>query len=61
LWQGGFASFVMDDHHLLAATRYVELNPVRAGIVDHPASYPWSSAAGHLAGRDDALMKARPC
>jgi len=33
LWQGRFASFVMDDRHTLAAIRYVELNPVRAGLV----------------------------
>jgi len=33
LWQGRFASFVMDEPYLVAATRYVELNPVRAGLV----------------------------
>ena len=33
LWQGRFASFVMDEPYLLAAARYVELNPVRARLV----------------------------
>ncbi|MCK4341487.1 MAG: transposase [Phycisphaerae bacterium] len=57
LWQGRFASFVLDDYYLLAATRYVEMNPVRAGMVDRPESYPWSSASAHLAGQDDVLVK----
>ena len=35
LWQGRFASFIMDEPYLLAAARYVELNPVRAKLVDH--------------------------
>ena len=37
LWQGRFASFVMDEDHLLTAARYVELNPVCAGLVRHQA------------------------
>ena len=37
LWQGRFASFVMDEDHLLTAARYVELNPVRAGLVQAPS------------------------
>jgi putative transposase len=41
LWQGRFASFVMDEPYLLAAARYVELNPVRAGLVRSPADWPW--------------------
>ena len=60
LWQGRFASFVLDDYYLLSATRYVEMNPVRAGMVARPESYPWSSASAHLAGRDDVLVKAAP-
>lgn len=58
LWQGRFASFPMDDAHLLAAIRYVELNPVRARLAARPQDWPWSSAAAHLAGRDDALVRA---
>jgi len=48
LFQGRFGSCVLDEKHLLAATRYVDLNPVAAGIVDMPAAYEWSSAAFHL-------------
>ena len=60
LWQGRFASFVMDERYTLAAARYVELNPVRAGLVERPGEYLWSSARGHLCGRDDGLAKVAP-
>jgi putative transposase len=60
LWQGRFSSYVMDEPHLLAAVRYVETNPVRARLCRKPWRYPWSSAAAHLAGRDDVLVKVRP-
>jgi putative transposase len=60
LWQGRFASFVLDKPYLLTAARYVELNPVRAGMVNTPIRYRWSSAAAHARGRDDALVKVRP-
>ena len=60
LWQGRFASFPMDDAHLYMAARYVELNPVRARMVESPQQYRWSSAAAHLAGHDDALVRADP-
>ena len=54
LWQGRFASFVLDERYLLTAARYVELNPVRAGLIGAPSRYPWSSAAAQVRGRDDA-------
>lgn len=60
LWQGRFFSAPMDERYTLAAARYIELNPVRAGIVERPEDYPWSSARAHLAGRDDALVRAAP-
>ncbi len=60
LWQGRFASFPMDEAHLYMAARYVELNPVRAKLVNRPEQYPWSSAAAHLSGRDDRLVKVKP-
>jgi putative transposase len=60
LWQGRFASFVMDEPCLLAAARYVELNPVRAKLVDRARDWPWSSAKAHLSGRDDPLAKVSP-
>jgi putative transposase len=60
LWQGRFSSFVMDNRYLLAAARYVELNPVRARLVEKPELYQWSSAAAHVKGVDDALVKVAP-
>ncbi|MDP6345294.1 MAG: transposase [Alphaproteobacteria bacterium] len=60
LWQGRFASFPMDQRHLLAAARYVELNPLRAGLAQRAEAYPWSSARAHLAGRDDVLVRVAP-
>ena len=60
LRQGRFASYVLGEGHLLAAVRYVELNPVRARLVRDPSEYPWSSAAAHIAGRDDDLVKVAP-
>jgi putative transposase len=60
LWQERFASFPMDENYLLATARYIEMNPVAAGLVAHPGEYPWSSARAHLAGEDDQLVKASP-
>jgi putative transposase len=47
VWQGRFYSCPMDPGHLWTALRYVELNPVRAGMVGEAAAWPWSSAAAH--------------
>lgn len=60
LWQGRFGSYPMDEAYLFAATRYVELNPVRAGLVDRPEAWPHSSAAGHLNGAGDRLLTREP-
>ncbi len=60
LWQGRFASFVMDEPYLIAAARYVELNPVRARLVQSAAEWRWSSARAHLSGRDDCLVRVAP-
>lgn len=60
LWQERFASFPMDESYLLAAVRYVEMNPVAAGLVSQPDEYPWSSARAHLAVQDDRLTKVEP-
>ena len=60
LWQGRFFSFVMDEPHTIAAARYVELNPVRAGLATRADEYVWSSARAHLSGRDDALVSVAP-
>jgi putative transposase len=60
LWQGRFGSVAMDEAHLLAAVRYVTLNPVRARLVERAEDWPWSSVHAHLAGRDDRVVKSAP-
>jgi len=60
LWQERFHSCVMDERHLLSAIRYVELNPVTAGLCRQPEDWPWSRSRAHLAGHDDALVSVRP-
>ena len=60
LWQGRFTSFPMDEQYLLNSVRYVELNPVRAKLVERAEDYRWSSARPHLTGRDDMLVKVKP-
>ncbi len=54
LWQARFGSSVLDENHLIVAVRYVERNPVRAGIVKEAWEYPWSSAAFHIGKERDA-------
>ncbi len=60
LWQGRFASVAMDEPHLMACARYVEMNPVRAGLAAAAGDWPWSSARAHLTGRSDALVDVHP-
>ena len=60
LWQGRFSSTAMDERHLLAAARYVPMNPVRAGLAARADDWPWSSARAHLAGRDDGVVSVAP-
>lgn len=55
LFQGRFASYPMDEAHLMAAVRYVELNPVRAGLVGRAEDWPRSSARAHVGGQGDGL------
>lgn len=59
LFQGRYASYAMDEAHLMAALRYVENNPVRAGVVDAAEQWAWSSAAAHVARRPDRLVSGR--
>jgi putative transposase len=56
LWGGRFFSCVLDDSHFLSAIRYVETNPVRAGLVRKAVAYKWSSAAGHSGRHADSLL-----
>jgi putative transposase len=60
LWQGRFASFPLDENYLLATARYIEMNPVRAGLAREPQSWRWSSARAHLSGRNDELVRVSP-
>ncbi|MBN4073292.1 transposase [Mariprofundus ferrooxydans] len=59
LWQGRFFSSPLDEAYLWSAVRYVERNPVRAGMVKRAEDYRWSSAAAHCGLRDDALLADR--
>lgn len=61
LWEGRYrACLVARDVHVLAACRYIDLNPVRAGLARHPSDYRWSSY-GALSGlRDDPLVTRHP-
>lgn len=60
LFQSRFASVAMDEAHLMAAVRYVSLNPERARLAARARDWPWSSVRAHLAGEDDVLVKVRP-
>ncbi|HPG66693.1 MAG TPA: transposase [Candidatus Hydrogenedentes bacterium] len=55
-WQGRFFSSPLDESYLWAAVRYVELNPVRARMVDRAEAYRWSSAAAHCGLRHDGVL-----
>ena len=52
LWQNRFFSCAVEGNHLWTALRYVERNPVWAGMVRSPQEYPWSTAARHVAGQE---------
>lgn len=56
LWQGRFSSYPLDEAYLYAAMRYVENNPVRAGMVKNAQDYPWSSAKAHALKTKDRLV-----
>ncbi len=56
LWQGRFYSCALDDGHLFAGIRYVENNPLRAGVVKRAEDYKWSSAKGHINNGSDPVL-----
>lgn len=61
LWEGRFRASVIDaDRYLLICYRYIELNPVRAGMVEWPGDYRWSSYACNAQGRFDPLVTPHP-
>ncbi len=57
LWEGRYKATLIDtEQYLLTCMRYIELNPVRAGMVDHPSNYPWSSYHANAKGEADPLV-----
>lgn len=62
LWEGRYRScLIQDEVYLLTCHRYIELNPVRAGMVEHPADYPWSSYLLNGQGMDsNKLLSPHP-
>jgi putative transposase len=60
-WQDRYKSIIISkDEYLLACGSYVELNPVRAKIVEDPKDYPWSSYRVHGYGKGDVLVDEHP-
>jgi putative transposase len=61
LWEGRYRSLLVDSEtYLFRCYRYVELNPVRAGMVDHPGGYPWSSYGHNAYGDFNPLISSHP-
>ena len=61
LWEGRFKSAVVSrDEYVIMCSRYIELNPVRAGMVRHPRDYRWSSYHRRALGRPDDLLDEDP-
>ena len=61
LWEGRYKATVIDSElYLLRCYRYIELNPVRAGMVAHPGNYRWSSYRAHADGAADRLIAEHP-
>lgn len=57
LWEGRYKSTLIDsERYLLTCMRYIEFNPVRATMAEHPGDYPWSSHCANAQGRPDELI-----
>ena len=56
LWKGRFLSCILDDRSVFEEVRFIENNPVRAGLVARPEDYPWSSARHHVLGAPDSVV-----
>jgi putative transposase len=58
LWEGRHKGNILEsENYFLACMRYIELNPVRAGMVEHPAQYRWSSYAANAQGIDNTIIQ----
>jgi putative transposase len=61
LWEGRYKSLLIDSEtYLFTCQRYIEMNPVRAGMVKHPGCYPWSSYRHNVMGVIDPLVSEHP-
>jgi putative transposase len=60
VWQGRYYSSALDERYLWMAIRYVERNPVRAGMVSRAEDYRWSSAGNHCQAADDYVLTKDP-
>jgi putative transposase len=61
LWDSRYkSSLIQAETYLLRCQRYIELNPVRAAMVDDPAHYPWSSYLHHALGQDNPYLSPHP-
>jgi putative transposase len=61
LWEGRFKSSIVESHsYLFICYRYIELNPVRAGLAAHPGEYPWSSYLANAEGAASQLISPHP-
>ncbi len=61
LFEGRFRSCIVDsDGYLMRCHRYIEMNPVRAGMVAHPAQYRWSSYGTNAEGRPSDIVTPHP-
>lgn len=61
LWQGRYRATVIDsERYFMTCSRYIELNPVNAGIAAGPADYPWSSYGHHVGIKPDPLITDHP-
>ncbi|WP_295798632.1 transposase [uncultured Microbulbifer sp.] len=61
LWEGRYRScLVQSETYLLECYRYIELNPVRAGMVHHPSDYFWSSYSANALGKSSSILTAHP-
>lgn len=57
LWEGRYKATLIDsERYLLTCSRYIELNPIRAQMVNHPSEYPWSSFHSNGLGETDSLI-----
>lgn len=61
LWEGRYKSSLIDsDNYLLTCMRYIELNPIRASMVEHPGDYKWSSYHANAQGEINSLIEEHP-